>query len=87
MGDDAEEFLAWSVLFMAVVGIAALLVALLWKFLLAGLVLWGLVKLALAVWRESDLRREREHRRRLAAIAQIRRDTVAAMVEVSKVRR
>jgi len=67
--------MAWVGLLIVVLIIA------LWKVILAGLVLWGIARVAVWWWRGSELRRERVQRRRLAAIAQIRKSTVAAMVK------
>lgn len=81
MGDDFDEFLAWPVVFIAVVAGIAWLIALLWKVILVGLLLWGIATLAMSEWRNSELRRRVAHRRRMASIDRIRRDTIASMTK------
>lgn len=79
----------WAVLaavFAVYLMIAAVVfvVSLIWPFLLAAALLWFLARVMIIGWQDCEARRRVEHRRRLAAIQQVKRSTVAAMVDEAR---
>lgn len=81
------EVLLYIYAFALVVGLvaygAAWLVLLIWQWLLLVAGLWLAFLLGKSAWKRSDARRRLEHRRRLAEIEAITRDTVERMVEIA----
>ena len=82
MGEVLLYIYAFALVVCLVVYGAVWLVLLVWQWLLLAAGLWLAGWMAKSAWQKSDVRRELEHRRRLAEIEAILLDTVEEMVDI-----
>lgn len=83
MGEVLLYVYAFACMVCLVVYGAVWLVLLVWQWLLLAAGLWLAGLLGKSAWQKSDARRRLEHRRRLAEIEAITRDTVKEMVDIA----